>query len=237
MATAKTTKTATKKAAVPTKKAALSSKVASSKPKTLKDVSTMISDKKNKKIAYIILAVILVGAILYALKGFVIAAMVNGEPVSRLTVINELEKQSGKAALDAIITRKLIVQEAQKKNIVVSQKDIDAEVKKIESQFAGQGQKLDDLLAAQGLSKTKFLDEVRIQLLVQNILGNSAKVSDKEFTDFLAQNSQMLESETDKEAAKVKLRTQLEQQKLGQKYQEWIANLRKSAKIQYLVNY
>lgn len=237
MATAKTPKTAVKKAAAPKKATISAPKSVTAKPKTLKDVSAIFSDKKNKKIAYIILAVILIGAIIYALKGFVIAAMVNGEPVSRLTVISELEKQSGKAALDAIITRKLIVQEAQKKNIVVSQKDIDAEVKKIESQFAGQGQKLDDLLAAQGLSKTKFLDEVRIQLLVQNILGNSAKVSDKEFTDFLAQNSQMLEAETDQDAAKVKLRAQLEQQKLGQKYQEWIANLRKSAKIQYLVNY
>jgi len=179
MAKAKTPKTVAKKAATSVKGATKSSKVQSSKPKTLKDISTMISDKKNKKIAYIIFAVILIGAVVYALKGFVIAAMVNGEPVSRLTVISELEKQSGKAALDAIITRKLIVQEAQKKNIVVSQKDIDAEVKKIESQFAGQGQKLDDLLVAQGLSKTKFLDEVRIQLRkFHDILNDEAKAAE-----------------------------------------------------------
>jgi foldase protein PrsA len=163
--------------------------------------------------------------------------MVNGEPISRLSVIHDLEAQSGKAALDAMITRALVLQEANKKNINITTQEIDSEIAKIQKQFQSQGQNLDSLLATQGLSKEKFRDEVKIQLVVTKILGNQAKVTDKEFTDFLAKNQDLIASEKDPEAAKVNLRQQMGQQKLAQKYQEWIANIKKTAKINFFVQY
>jgi enolase len=72
---------------------------------------------------------------------------------------------------------------------------------------------------------------------IERILGDKAKVSDKEFDDFLSKNKELIENEKDQTTAKAALRTQMGQQKLAQKYQEWIATVKKNAKINYLVNY
>ena len=97
-------------------------------------------EKKQKritisiKVAIIIAVIIIVGALAYRYKGLLIAAMVDGSFISRFSVIEELEKKSGKATLDALIIQKLIETEAQKKGVTVSDNDVNAEIKKIEDQ-------------------------------------------------------------------------------------------------------
>lgn len=248
MATTKTAKKAPAKSSKTTEKKSAakvtrvrsnvsSMKVSAKKSTTVSDLRNKVLDSKNRRSLILAIIVILIAAIVFFGKGLFIAATVNGQPVSRLAIIRDLEAQSGKATLDSIITRTLVIQEANKKNITVSEKDIDNEISKIQKQFQAQGQNLDALLATQGLSKEKFRDEVRVQLLVTKILGDQAKVTDKEFADFLVKNQDLISNEKDQEAAKKSLRQQMEQQKLAQKYQEWIANIKKNAKINYFVNY
>lgn len=239
-----TTKTAKKSTPV---KASIKSKTKTSAKSTsafksfrsmnVSDLRNKIMSQKNRKSLILGAVVVGLGALLVLGRSYLIAATVNGEPISRLSIIQELEKQSGKAVIDSKIMRMLVFQEAEKKNVTATDKEIDAEISKIQKQFQDQGQNLDTLLAAQGLSKEKFREEVKIQVLVTKLLGDQAKVTDKEFDEFLAKNQDLLTNETDKEKATAGLRQQMEQQKLAQKYQEWIANLRKNAKIQYLVNY
>src|SRR6476661_8388753 len=56
----------------------------------------------NRKLAmnkwYLIagLVIVLIAGLLYLLRSYFIAAMVNGQPISRFSVISELERQSGK---------------------------------------------------------------------------------------------------------------------------------------------
>lgn len=204
---------------------------------TVLDLQKKVMDPKNRKSLILALGIIGLALIIYFAKGLLIAATVNGQPISRLAIIRDLEAQSGKMTLDSIITRSLVFQEADKKKITVTDKDIDAEIAKIQKQFTSQGQNLDQLLAAQGLSKEKFKEEVRIQLLVTKLLGDQAKVTDKEFNDFMANNKDLITAEEDQEKAKASLKSQMEQQKLAQKYQEWIANVKKSAKVNYFVDY
>ncbi|MCX6226981.1 MAG: hypothetical protein NTV01_19900 [Bacteroidia bacterium] len=85
----------------------------------------------NKKTAIIILVIIAIGALAYFCKGLFIVATVNGSPISRLTVIRELEKTSGKSLLDSLITEKLIQNEADAKKITVSSDEINVEIKKL----------------------------------------------------------------------------------------------------------
>lgn len=204
---------------------------------TISDLRGKVTDKKNRKSLIIAVIIILVAAALYLGRGLVIAATVNGQPVSRFAVITELEKQSGKTVLDNTITRMLVLQEAKKKKVEATQKDVDNEINKIKAQFKDQGQDFDALLAAQGLSVDKLRDEVKVQVLVTKILGDQAKVTDKEFNDFLSKNKDLIQAGEDQTKAKANLRIQLEQQKLAQKYQEWIQNVKKNAKINYFVNY
>lgn len=211
--------------------------VAKSKNLTVADLRKKVLDPANRKSLVLALIIVVVAVAVYFGKGLLIAATVNGQPVSRLSIIKDLEKQSGKAALDAVVTRMLVGQEAKKKNVVASDKDIDAEIAKIRKQFSDQGQNLDALLSTQGLTQEKFRDEVRIQILVTKLLGDQGKVTEKEFNDFMAQNAELIKDEKDQNAAKAGLRAQMEQQKLAQKYQEWITNVKKTAKINTFVGY
>jgi parvulin-like peptidyl-prolyl isomerase len=204
---------------------------------TVSDLRNKVLDPKNRRSLILAIIVIVLAVAVFFGKSLVIAATVNGQPISRLAIIKDLETQSGKATLDSIITRTLVYQEANKKNISVTEKDIDGEVSKIQKQFQAQGQNLDALLATQGLTRERFRDEVKVQLLVTKILGDQAKVTDKEFSDFLEKNKDLIANEKDQEAAKKSLRQQMEKQKLAQKYQEWIAKVKKNAKINYFVNY
>jgi len=245
MVTAKTTKkesASPKKAplrvrSASSKTTSVSTSTSSKKRMTVADLKKKVTDPKNRRSLLLALGIIVLAVVIYVAKGLFIAATVNGQPISRLTIIKDLEAQSGRVTLDSAITRALVFQEAAKKKIDVTQKDIDAEIAKISKQFTTQGQNLDQLLAAQGLTREKFEGEVRIQILVTKILGDQAKVTDKEFNDFMAKNEDLIKDEKDQNAAKATLRQQMEQQKLAQKYQEWIANVKKNAKVNYFVNY
>lgn len=219
-------------------------KKTSSKSKTANNASAIkVSDKtpatiaKNKKSLLIGAIVVAIVVIAFLAKGFFVAALINGEPISRMAIIKELEKQSGKAALDRAITRSLVFQEAAKKKVSASKEDIDKEIARIDKQFKSQGQNLDQLLTAQGISRKELNEDIKVQIIVQKILGDKVKVSDKEFLDFLDKNKDLIANEKDQAAAKINLKLQLEQQKLAQKYQEWIANLKKNAKINFFVQY
>ena len=66
----------------------------------------------------IVVAVILILVALFFAKGIFVVATVNGSPISRLSLIQELEKQGGKQALEAIIDKKLIETELKKQNAI-----------------------------------------------------------------------------------------------------------------------
>ena len=122
------------------------------------------SIKMSIKTAIIIVVIIAVGALAYVYKGLFIAPTVNGSPISRLAVIQELEKSSGKKLLDSLITEKLIQDETNAKNITVSDEEINGEIKKIEDQIAAQGTTLASALAEQGMS----MDDLTTQIIIQN---------------------------------------------------------------------
>jgi hypothetical protein len=81
---------------------------------------------------------VLLGAA-YFFRGVFVAAVVDGSPISRLSVIRELEKQAGQQALDRLVTQKLVDAEVIRKKIVIPSSDMDAEIKKIEDSVTKQG--------------------------------------------------------------------------------------------------
>ena len=81
--------------------------------------ASKISIKISVKTAIIIAAIIALGALAYIYKGLLIVATVNGSPISRLAIIQKLEKASGKNLLDSLITEKLVQNVAKIKGIVI----------------------------------------------------------------------------------------------------------------------
>ena len=65
--------------------------------------------------ALLVLLILVVG--LYFGRSLLFAALVGGRPITRVELISELEKQGGQQALESLVTKELVKQEAQKKNI------------------------------------------------------------------------------------------------------------------------
>lgn len=224
----------------------------SSEPKTarVKKISTPKQDEPTEsykesrprilvKKSYLIIAsiVLIIGAGLYLAKGFFVAALVNGQPISRLTLVQELEKQGGKQVLDQLVANTIITQEAKKRNIQISKAQIDSEMKKIEDDFKKQGQNFDQLLSLRGFSKDAYREQIQLKLTLQKILEKDISVSDKDVTEYLAKNQDPNQPASMSADVKMSAKQQLQDEKLNQKIPTWLQDQRKNAKINYFVTY
>jgi len=239
-------KTATKPAKSPAKapkKAAVSAKTAPT-PKTprlsakerAQKVTVFLGNKLRKPKYFVPVIIIILLVLLYVFKSAFIVAVVNGQPVTRAEYNQMLEEQAGKQVMNSLVTEKLVEQEAARQHISVSQSELDGQVKTIQDQLAQQGQTLDSALAAQGMTRDDFMTQLKLQTLVKKMLGNKISVSDKEISDYIAQNKDSLPTgETDAQL-KDQVRQQLEQQKLSQQAQTLVQQLQQKAKITYFVN-
>ncbi|EKD86957.1 MAG: hypothetical protein ACD_37C00091G0003 [uncultured bacterium] len=230
--------------AVKTKSTRKTTEVSSPKKAGLDVIKNPLKNQLNilnidkKKLPFIIafvLILVLVGFLFN--KGFLVAALVNGEPITRASIIQTIEKQSGKATLESLITKRLILQEAKKRNVAVGQKDIDAEIKKIETNLKGQGTTLDQALSLQGMTKAQLVSEIEVQIALQKLVSSDVKVSDKEVEEFLTTNKDQFPEGTTEEAMKKEATDQIKSQKLQEKTQTFIKSLQDKAKIRYFVQY
>lgn len=188
------------------------------------------------KMAVTIAAVIILGALAFYHKGWFIVATVNGSPISRFSVISDLEKTSGKKALDAIITKKLLNDEANKKGIIVTNDEVTAEIQKIETQVKAQGGTLDAALSAQGMTRGEMEEQITLQKKLEKLLDDKLQVTDEEVAKILVASKVTVpkgEEEKYKEQAKAQIRVQ----KLNAAAGAFIEELKTKVSIKYFVNY
>lgn len=202
-----------------------------------KDYSQRFFQLLKKPKVFIPLIIIVIFGLLFYFRGLFIVALVNGQPISRIAVVQELEKRNGKQALEALITQTLILQESQKRNIDVSIAEINDLIKKIEADLKKQGQSLDQALSFQGMTRQDLESQLRIRKLVEKMLAKDIKVTDKEVSDYIEKNKATIPEDLKTDEAIKTARQQLEQQKIATKAQAFIEDLQKKAKINYFVNY
>ncbi len=206
------------------------------RPSSSQVKNTFYNTVKNTK--YLLLAgVLLLFGVLFLLRSFFVAATVNGEPILRISLIKELEKQGGKRTLDNQVTKTLILQEAKKQNVTVEQKEVDQEIAKAEEGLKKQGQTLDGVLALQGMTKQDLLEQIRFEKLIEKLISKDIQVTDKEVEDFMQANKDSFPESSDSAQLKNQAQEQLRRQKINQTFQAWITELQKKAKINYFVQY
>ena len=196
-----------------------------------------MSVKVHKSTLIIAAVILVVGAFLYFGREFIVAAVVNGQPISRIALIQEAEKQSGKQALSGLVRNALVEQEASKQKVTITEKQIDDQIKTVEANLTKQGQNIDQVLAMEGMTKADLRKVIRLDLLVTKMVEKDVNVSDKEVTDYIEKNRDIMPKDQSESQLKKTVAERLKQQKLSQKAQEWLANLEKNAKIVKFVNY
>ncbi|MEK7211377.1 MAG: SurA N-terminal domain-containing protein [Patescibacteria group bacterium] len=197
-----------------------------------KQISIKIS-RRAVKIAAVVLAV---GAAAFFAKGLFVAAIVNGHIISRFAVISELEKSSGKGALAAIITRKLIDDEVAKKGITATPEEVSAEIKKIDERLKSQGQTLAAALMAEGMTEADLEKQISSQKKLENLLADKTQVTDDEVAQYIKDNKITVPKSGEADL-KVQIKNQLQQQKMGEASSALIESLRAAAAIRYFVDY
>ncbi len=207
-----------------------------STPAIVKPTQNSVAQYVKNPRFWVGVGVVVLAVVVFLCRGLFIAATVNGEPISRLSVVQQLEKQSGKQALDNLVVESLVAQEANKRHITVSQKDIDAQIATIESQLKGQGVTLDAALSARGLTRADLVDQLRLQAYLNKMVGGAA-VSDADVQSYIDKNKDTLPTDVSDDQLKAQVKQQLEQQAVQGKTQTFVADLQKKAKINYFVNY
>lgn len=215
--------------------------------KKLGPIKTKLSEKVKllkaglltKKARNILIAGFIVLLLLTAYglgRKFLIAATVNGHPISRLSLIKELEKQQGQQALDNLITQDLISQEAKNKGISVTDAEVQEEVDKIKTMVEAQGTTLESALAFQGQTIDDLKETLYLKRKVEKLLGDDIAVSDDEISKYYDDNKSVFEGKKLDEV-KAQIKDQLVQEKLTSKFQEWITDVRGKADIRYLLSF
>ncbi len=213
----------------------------SEKPESAKKVESKFKKlnklkKLNKKTIIILAIVIVVGVLAYFGRGLFVAATVNGQPISRWSVISMLEKESGKNLLESMIVEKMIAMEAKSKKIVVSDEEVADEIKKIETDITSQGGTLELALAQQGLTIDVVEKQILLQKQVEKLLADKIVVSDEEVTKYIADNQVTIPA--GQEATfNEQIKSDLVAEKLNTEGQKYVADLKAKAKIKYFVNY
>lgn len=193
--------------------------------------------KLSKKYAVALVAIVLIGAAVYFGKGFIVAAIVNGKPISRYAVIASLEKTQGTQALDNLVTEALIKQEVKKAGVVTTKEEIDAELAKIETQLTAQSLTLDQALAKEKITKAELIAQITLQKQLEKMLSKDITVTDEEIKTYIETNKAYLPTDATPEALNAQVKAQLVQQKLSAQYQTWIADIKAKAKINYFVTF
>ncbi len=236
-----TKKPTTKKVKSPVKSARLKKEISMPVDNTVVFPTSSDSMRKpffsSKAFRFGVGIIVVLAVLAYIFKDQFIVATVNGQIITRAEFNKQMESQVGKQVLQTIITKALIEQEAKKRNITVSQSEIDDQVKTITDTLTKQGQSFDQALAAQGMTKTDFIEQLKIQKLIEKMLAGQTQVSDKEVADYIDKNKDSLPQGQDDATMKASVKQQLQQQKLSLQFQQFLADLQKKAQINQFVTF
>lgn len=191
-----------------------------------------IKQKTIKKLTVQIIigiAVVLLGFLLFKNPSLLFAAKVNGKLVSRWELEKRFVSRYASQTIDEIVNEQLILQEGQKKGIVVTDKDITDKISKVEKSLGGKIS-LKDALVGQGLSMTEFTLQVRLQLTLEKLAASNIILSDKDVDDYLVANRATM-SATDEAGLKDEARQTLLMQKKNEALRNLFQNLKGQAKI------
>ena len=196
--------------------------------------------KINLKIPWttiIIIAVVIVVAVLiYLGRGLVIAATVNGSPISRAAVVRQLERAYGKDILDSIVTEKLVNGAARAKKILISQDVIDSEIKITEDQVKAQGTTLAAALAEQGMTMNDLKARIILRKEMEQLVADKLDVTDQEIAQYIKDNKISV-SKGQEASINGQVKTTLRNQKLNDAANALVEVLKSQAKIHFFVKY
>ena len=173
-----------------------------------------------------VLVVVIALALLFLYnKGLFLAGNISGKLITTPQFYSKLTKANGEEVFDSIVRETLIKQEAAKKEIVASEKEIDKKIKELEDRFGGK-ESFELALKQNNTNIEDLKQQITIQILVEKLLEDKIKVSDKDVSKYRTENKEAASTLTD-----AQIKETLKSQKLSQEFTTWFEKLKEKANI------
>lgn len=186
-------------------------------------------EKKNIPRWIFIAILVALAALFLVKKGLIVAAIVNGRPIFRWELTNSLVSRFGKQTLEGMISETLIAAEARKSGVTISNQEVDGKVAEVVKGL-GENVKLEDVLQFQGMTKSDFENQIRLQLTVEKILGKDIQITEGDVDNYIATNRATLVA-TDPGKLREEARSTMFNQKVSEKLQPWFLEIKDKAKV------
>lgn len=115
-------------------------------------------------------------------------ATVNGEAISRDDFNAYLEATNGERALRELIDNKLVLQEAAKQKIEITDKDIDAVIEQRKAEGGSGAQMAEEVTKIGGVQLTAYRNSIRNQIAIDRLVTKDVKVDDKALQEWFTKN-------------------------------------------------
>ncbi|OGM29454.1 hypothetical protein A2630_00460 [Candidatus Woesebacteria bacterium RIFCSPHIGHO2_01_FULL_44_10] len=176
-------------------------------------------------------------ALFFLLRNLFSAAIINGESVSRVAVIRQLERVYGAEVLDNMVTDVLIMQEAKERGIKVTKEEINQKIDELRAQFSSQDRDFDQILAEQKIDQAELARQMELRIIVEKLVGDAGAVTEEEITAAIEQNRAFFPEGTSDEELRASAESQVKNQKISTQINTLIEELRQKANIQTLATY
>lgn len=162
-----------------------------------KVISNMKEQKRHKK--YLVMVIVMLLAITPILSACStndssedtkdIVARVNDKVITKDDLYDALVKENGQAALDALITKKIVELEAEKEKINISDEEVQGEIDKMAEQYGGI-EAFKQALESHGYSEDDIKSNIKISLRIKKLLEPDVTVTEEEMKNFFEENKE-----------------------------------------------
>lgn len=179
---------------------------------------------------FVFLIIIGLLALAYYKKGWFVAAMVNGQPISNLELQQKLNQTDRQRVLTQLINETIIEQEAKKKGITVSDAEVNQKLNNMIQTYGGEDS-FNQLLSQQGLTRDDLTQQLRVQLIFEKLYATEIAPTDAEIQKYMDDNKDSPEA-TDAAKFKTTATDAVKQDNLQRVFAQKFQDLKNAAKVQ-----
>lgn len=136
-----------------------------------------------------------------------VVAEVNGEEISKDELYNLMLQQNGPQVLDALIIEKIVEFEVDKKDIEITEEDIQAEIDTMKDYYGGEEQ-FAMALAQSGLTEEDMKEDINTNLRLKKLVDPYIEISDEDIEAYFEENKDQLGQEEEVKASHILVETE-----------------------------
>lgn len=138
-----------------------------------------------------------------------VVGSVNGVPITKNQLYAAMVAVGGSQMLDNLIQEELVQQEAKKKGIVISDKDVEGEIAQIKKQFSSDSE-FQAALQQSNMTLEDLKKQLPMQIRIRKLVELRAKVTDEEVKQYFEDNRATFDQAEEVKASHILVPTQAE---------------------------